>query len=168
MGTHPGRDGDDFEVAADALLESSRALLAISVRSVLNAPVELTVAQHRVLLILAEHGPLAVGQVAALLGVDQSNAGRHCQRLHQAGLVDRVRSEVDRRSIEVVINEAGAQVLAAVTAARRHDIADVLAGLTPDEVSTVARSLSAFNRAAAERQRRMSMALDPAAPGPRP
>ena len=148
MAAREARQEGGLDDAADLLITASRALLAISVRSVLNASVDLTVAQHRVLLILATHGPLAVNQVAAHLGVDQSNAGRHCQRLQRSGLVDRVRSEADRRSLEVVITEAGTRVLAEVTADRRRHISAVLEQMAPAEVDAVVQSLTAFNQAA--------------------
>ena len=38
----------------------------------------MTVAQQRVLVLLEEHSPLTVTQIAELMGVNQSNASRHC------------------------------------------------------------------------------------------
>ncbi|GAA1795833.1 hypothetical protein GCM10009795_046610 [Nocardioides hankookensis] len=145
--SHRATETDEIDGAADALLVTSRALVAISVRAVLNASIEITVAQHRVLVILSDHGALAVNQIADRLGVDQSNAGRHCQRLHRNGLVDRVRAESDRRRVEVVLTPAGRALLAEVSTARRGDIRAALTRLPPGEISAVVRSMSALNSA---------------------
>ncbi|MBZ5740777.1 MarR family winged helix-turn-helix transcriptional regulator [Nocardioides mangrovi] len=137
----------ELDGAADVLLRASKNLMAISVRSVLNASTEITVAQHRVLVILADHGVLTVNQIADHLGVDASNAGRHCQRLNGAGMVDRVRSESDRRSIEVVLTDAGRSLLHEVAATRRRDLRSAIEYLSQQELSAVLRGMTAFNRA---------------------
>ena len=49
---------------ADALLDASRALLAIAVRSVSAGMAEVTVVQHRVLVLLEARGTLSVSEVA--------------------------------------------------------------------------------------------------------
>jgi DNA-binding MarR family transcriptional regulator len=140
--------------AADTVLTSSRALLAISVRSVLAATADVTVAQHRVLVILASHGPQTVGQIAEHLGVDQSNASRHCARLDGAGMVERTRSTRDARAREVAITKAGVALLATVTASRRAQINDVLARMDPEDLRAAMQGLVAFNTAAHERDDR--------------
>ena len=56
-------------------------------RGVETAASDLTLAQHRVLLLLEEHGQLSVNDVAHLLGVNQSNASRHTTRLTELGFV---------------------------------------------------------------------------------
>jgi DNA-binding MarR family transcriptional regulator len=143
-------DESTLAKAADAVLTSSRALLAISVRSVLATTADVTVAQHRVLVVLASHGPQTVGQIAEQLGVDQSNASRHCARLDEAGMVERTRSTRDARAREVAITKAGVALLAKVTSSRRAQISDVLARMDGDDVRATMHGLAAFNNAAHE------------------
>ncbi|MDF1601939.1 MarR family transcriptional regulator [Nocardioides sp. YIM 152315] len=149
--TRSPRTREDLESdAADAVLTASRALLAVALRSVQSASVDVTVAQHRVLVILASQGPQSVGDLATHLGVDQSNASRHCTRLHRAALVDRRPSPDDGRAVEIAITRAGAAVVAEVTAARHAEITTVLSQMESADVDATVRGLTAFNAAAEE------------------
>ena len=67
---------DDVEAAASAFVEASRALMGVSLRSIATAPIALTVPQHRLLVRITADGSRRVGELAADLGVDQSNASR--------------------------------------------------------------------------------------------
>ena len=75
----------DREELVEELLTASRALVGIAIRSIAAAPVEVTVAQHRLLVLLAAHGPQSVGEIAEHLGVNPSNASRHGDRLQRWG-----------------------------------------------------------------------------------
>jgi DNA-binding MarR family transcriptional regulator len=132
---------------ADALLDASRVLLAIAIRSVSAGSAEVTVVQHRVLVLLDTHGKLSVNAVADELGVDQSNASRHCTRLSGLGLVTRSRAAHDGRAVDVVLTAAGRQQVQAVRAARRREIASVLAELPDSDVRDMTRAFELFGRA---------------------
>jgi DNA-binding MarR family transcriptional regulator len=133
---------------ADAVLEASRALLAIAVRSVAAGVAEVTVVQHRVLVLLGAQGTLSVNAVAEELGVNQSNASRHCSRLADLGLVTRTRAARDGRAVDVSLTAAGRRQVSVVRAARRRAITRVLAELPDSEVRTMTRSFELFDRAA--------------------
>ena len=141
------------ERLVETLLRASRSLVGVAIRSVQSARVELTVAQHRVLILL-EEGPLGVGEIAVELGVNPSNASRLCDRLQGLGLIERQRSEEDRRSVLVALTEAGREVVEQVRAARRAEITRVVAKL--DEhggaaaVGSVVQALEALSKAARE------------------
>src|SRR4051794_20060630 len=138
------------EQLVDALLAASRALVGISVRTVDEAPVDVTVTQHRVLLLLEARGHLSVNEVADLLGVNQSNASRHCARLETLGLVHRSRALHDGRAIEVTLTPTGQRQVEAVRSARRREIESVLGRMSlPDARATVA-ALEAFTSAVGE------------------
>src|SRR4051794_4820163 len=111
---------------ADAVLDASRALLAIAVRSVAAGPAEVTVAQHRVLVLLEAHRRLSVSGVAEELGVDQSNASRHCTRLARLGLLARTRAAHDGRAVDLELTAPGRGQVEAVRAARRREIIRIL------------------------------------------
>jgi DNA-binding MarR family transcriptional regulator len=59
--------------------------------------IDLTLAQLRTLAILAEDGPLVIGQIAQRLGVGLSTGGHLVDRLVQAGLAERAEDAGDRR-----------------------------------------------------------------------
>ncbi len=138
-------------MASDAVLVTSRFLVGIAVRSLEAGSSDVTVAQHRVLVLLEEHGPLTVNRVAELLGVNQSNASRHCLRLGELGLVDRQRSVHDARTVEVRLTQAGMHQVDAVRRARLDEIAAVLSRMSEDAVRDMVSGCSAFNGAASGR-----------------
>ena len=59
--------------------------------------IDLTIAQLRTLLILAEEGPLVIGQIAQRMGIGLSTGGHLVDRLVQAGLAERTEDTEDRR-----------------------------------------------------------------------
>jgi DNA-binding MarR family transcriptional regulator len=143
-----GMNGTERDRLVEALTASSAALVGIAVRSVAAGPADVTVAQHRVLALLDEHGAATVTTLADHLGVDQSNASRHCSRLARLGLVDRTPAAHDGRAVEVRLTRAGRQQVRAVRDARRHELERVLDGLTDPEVRDVARAFELFHHAA--------------------
>ena len=136
---------------ADALLVASRALVAIAVRSVSAGAAEVTVVQHRVLVLLDTRGPLSVTEVGAELGVDQSNASRHCSRLAHLGLATRTRSTDDARAVDVALTPAGRRHVQAVRRARRREIAQVLGRMPDDAARAAVRAFEQFDEAAESR-----------------
>jgi DNA-binding MarR family transcriptional regulator len=140
----------DETLGTDSLLASARALMAMAISTVDHGPVPVTVVQHRVLLLLEEAGSLSVNEVADRLGVNQSNASRHCSRLVSLGLVDRSPVDHDRRSVRLRLAPAGRRQVLAVRAARRRWAETVLARLTEEQADDVVRALAVFAEAAAE------------------
>ncbi len=59
--------------------------------------IDLTIAQLRTLLILAEEGPLVIGQIAQRMSIGLSTGGHLVDRLVQAGLAERTEDTEDRR-----------------------------------------------------------------------
>jgi DNA-binding MarR family transcriptional regulator len=59
--------------------------------------IDLTIAQLRTLLVLAEEGPLVIGQIAQRMGVGLSTGGHLVDRLVQANLAERAEDAEDRR-----------------------------------------------------------------------
>jgi DNA-binding MarR family transcriptional regulator len=133
---------------ADALLAATQSLMAMAIRTAGEAPVPVTPVQYRVLLLLAGAGTLSVNDVAASLGVDQSNASRHCTRLAGLGLVRRTQASHDRRAAELRLTDAGRHEVQAVREARRGWAERVLTTLTDDEARTAVRGLEVFAAAA--------------------
>src|ERR1700691_2441211 len=65
----------------DAVLGSSRALVAVAARSLANLAEDVTLPQYRFLIELASRGPQRLADLATAVGVDRSTATRMCDRL---------------------------------------------------------------------------------------
>jgi len=139
---------DRERAAADVVVDAAADLVAIAVRSVAASATGVTVAQHRVLVLLEEHGALSVTAVAGGLGVDQSNASRHCSRLVRLGLACRSRASHDGRAVEVRLTARGRTHVRAVREARRREIVRVLDRLPRPSVEAVAQAFALFHEAA--------------------
>jgi DNA-binding MarR family transcriptional regulator len=138
------------ETAVDAVLTASRALVAVSTRSLGAAAEDTTIAQYRALVVLASRGPQRMVDLAGALDVSPSTAGRMCDRLVRKGLVRRHRARADRRVVQVSITPAGRQVVDQATARRRVLLAAILAKLSAEEQLAVAAALETFAAAAGE------------------
>jgi DNA-binding MarR family transcriptional regulator len=134
---------------AEAFVTASRALVAMAVHSVSAAPVEVTVTQFRLLVLVAE-SERSIGDIAEHLGVNQSNASRHCDRLQRLGLLDRHRLEADARVVVVGLTDQGRAVVEAVMDRRHQDVRRLLGALAPHQSMALVEALEAFNRAAHE------------------
>lgn len=101
----------------------------------------------RLLIVLANHGPSSVTDLAAAIGVDQPRASRLVQAAVDAG---HVRREVDprdaRRSI-LVITDAGRAALSAMLDHRRGAIERALAEFSPAERQQFAALFTRFAEA---------------------
>lgn len=142
--------GGPVDELVEELLTASRALVGIAVHSIGAAPTDVTVAQHRLLVLLAAHGPQSVGEIAERLGVNPSNASRHCDRLQRLGLLSRRRSPDDGRVVRVEVSGPGRQLLDAVTERRRADVRRVVDRMSPEDAAVVVAALRGFNEAAQE------------------
>lgn len=140
----------DRAVLADAFVTASRALVGIAVRSIQQAPEEVTVVQHRVLVLAAAHDGLPVGAVATALAVNASNATRICDRLERLGLLERRRSKTDRRVVEVTVTGAGRELLDAVARRRLAEVERVVARMDERDVRAAVAVLGAFSATAEE------------------
>jgi DNA-binding MarR family transcriptional regulator len=135
---------------ADAFITASRALVGIAVRSINVAPVEVTLVQHRLLVLLATGGDQTVGALAEQLEINASNASRLCDRLQKLGFIARDRSSSDGRAVDVSLTAAGHDLLETVRTYRRREIQRVLGHMPRTDVDTTIKALTAFGEAAHE------------------
>jgi DNA-binding MarR family transcriptional regulator len=140
----------DREDIADAFLTVSRALVGIAIRSVNAAPVDVTLVQHRLLVLLLTGGDQTVGALAEQLEINASNASRLCDRLQKLGLIARDRSSSDGRAVDVSLTAAGRELLGTVRAHRRREIQRVLGHMPRIDVDATVKALTAFGQAAHE------------------
>ncbi len=74
--------------------------------------IDLTIAQLRTLLVLAEEGPLVIGQIAQRMGIGLSTGGHLVDRLVQAGLAKRTEDSEDRRRTLAQLTSKGEDLYA--------------------------------------------------------
>jgi len=136
------------EQLAEVLVDLSRMFTGLAIRSVSAAPVEVTVPQHRLLVLLETTGPQGVGVLAGELGVDPSNGTRLCDRMERLGLVERRRRRTDRRAVTVHLTPSGRDLLEFVSTYRRRELLAVLADIDDDDVAPMTELFARFAAAA--------------------
>jgi DNA-binding MarR family transcriptional regulator len=134
----------DVDEMTDALLEASRALVAVAARSLTEVDGDLTLAQFRALVILHRYGPLPVTTLAERIGVHQSSATRIAARLARSSLVLTGKSAQDRRLTIVRLAQGGQELVERVLAMRRRHIATVVAELPLLDVEITVAALRSF------------------------
>lgn len=101
---------NDLNCSCHRLRKAARRITQIYDRHL--AAAGLTANQHGLLTELARSGPLAMGRLSALLGMDASTLTRNLRPLAARGFVATARAR-DGRAREVRLTEAGAERLAA-------------------------------------------------------
>src|SRR6201992_1316678 len=122
----------------DAVLTASRTLVAVSTRSFGAAAEHTTIAQYRMLVVLASRGPQRMVDLAAALDVAPSTAGRMTDRLVRKALIRRHGGRADRRSVVVSLTTEGRQVVDEATARRGVLIEEILAELPARQQQAIA------------------------------
>jgi len=135
---------DEDELLTDALLDASRALVALAARSMDGLADRLTLAEFRALVVLHRTGPLPVTLLAERVGVHQSTATRIAARLGRREFVASDKSPEDRRLTVVRLTPAGQSLVEGVVARRRAEIAEVVRRLPKARVVQAHSALRAF------------------------
>lgn len=136
--------------AVDAVMLAMRVLVAVTAQSVANLDERVTLPQLRVLVVIASQGPQNLVAVANGLGVHPSNATRACDKLVEAGLLDRSDNPADRRNLVLRLTPSGEDLVETMNRARRRSIAGILAGMSERGRTRLASALSEFVEASGE------------------
>jgi DNA-binding MarR family transcriptional regulator len=144
---HGSGDPDDL---VTALLSASRALVAVSARSLAAVEDTVTLTQFRTLVVLTAHGPSRLVELAGRLGVNASTAQRSVERLVAAGLVDRRENTADRREVVIEPTAAGTRLVNQVTRRRRAAIDEIVRAMPASRRHRLVEALEAFAAAAGE------------------
>lgn len=134
----------------ETLLSAARIFGAITAEAVAKVGAGVTLPQLRVLVLASQPGRLNATGVAEALGVHLSSASRICDRLVQAGLLDRRDLPQDRRHVELTLTPAGERLLASVNEHRQEVFSRILQRMRPPEREALAAALASFVVAAAE------------------
>jgi MarR family transcriptional regulator, lower aerobic nicotinate degradation pathway regulator len=97
--------------------------------------------QTRLLGILRDRKP-TMNELAQLLGLDKSSTSGLVDRAERRGLVRRLPSQIDRRSVRVSLTVEGRALVQAVAHDFDQDIAAIVAPLDPAERATLTALLS--------------------------
>ena len=108
--------------------------------------IDLTIAQLRTLLILAEEGPLVIGHIAQRLGIGLSTGGHLVDRLVQAGLAERKEDVEDRRRTLARLTPKGEDLYARLL---NHPLQmqALIQKLDDTDLAALLQGLQALNRA---------------------
>lgn len=131
-------------------MTASRALLAVSARSLAAVDEDVTLPQYRALVVLGQRGPQRAVDLAVALAVTPPTATRMCDRLVAKALVVRDRSDDDRRTVTVSLSAAGRELVTEVTARRRTELRVLLHGMPRERRAAVVDGLRWFAEAAGE------------------
>ncbi|HZC26636.1 MAG TPA: MarR family winged helix-turn-helix transcriptional regulator [Actinopolymorphaceae bacterium] len=100
---------------------------------------------YPLLVLLAEEGPLRVGEVARWFRLDKSTVSRHLARLAAAHLIESVADPSDARSALLRVTDAGTAQLADIRRARRERMRAAVADWPEDDIEGLARLLARLN-----------------------
>jgi DNA-binding MarR family transcriptional regulator len=147
-----------LDEVVDAVLASSRALVAVSARSIAGVK-GVTLPQYRMLVVL-NGAPSNLSQLARALDVAPSTAMRMVDRLEAAGLVVRAPAD-NRRETRLELTPAGKKAVRTVTTRRRRDLRAVLERVPAEQHDQLAEAMAAFSAAADQLWPTEAAALQP-------
>ena len=96
----------------------------------------------QVLAMLEEMGSMSVSEISKRFGIAKPNITPLVDRLVNAGLVDRVRSETDRRVVNIVILEEGRSRLRQIQNALNEHVVSWQSVLSDEEFARLDRALT--------------------------
>jgi DNA-binding MarR family transcriptional regulator len=129
---------DEFHVAM-------RELRCAGTGRLMKAGVSMT--HLHVMGLLSRHGETSMSRIADLLDVSLSNATGLIDRMAERGLVERVRSDEDRRVVLVRLSERGQAQLDELEILRRDMLQKILGRLDPTQLKRLSKSLSDVHEA---------------------
>lgn len=144
---HPEEPGDEL---VDAVMTTSRTLLAVVVRSLAAVDEDVTLPQYRALVVLGQRGRMRPAELAAALAVTPPTCTRMCGRLEAKGLAVRERPADDRRAVAVSLSAAGRELVDDVSRRRRAELRSLLGGVPTERRAAVVEGLRSLADAAGE------------------
>lgn len=97
--------------------------------------------QVTLLWLVRERPGLTLRELAALEHISAPSLSGHIDRLETSGLLERVRSQEDRRRVGLRLTPAGSQLLRRVRARRTTWLVERLGELDPEQIDAVERAI---------------------------
>jgi DNA-binding MarR family transcriptional regulator len=104
--------------------------------------------QVTLLWLVRQQPSLSLRELAAQERISAPALSGHVDRLQKAGLLERVRSDEDRRRVGIALTEEGAALLRRVRARRTSWLAERLKELEPDELAAIEAAIEPLRRLA--------------------
>ncbi len=117
----------------------------VAIPAGMGATGEITVAQIRALMMIDLRGTVNLVRLAEILGVSSAAASEVVDRLVRARMVDRQRSEKDRRVVDLTLRPRGRQVLDRLTKSRTERARKLVAAVGPGDARRVIAALEVLN-----------------------
>ena len=105
---------------------------------------DLTMAQLKGLVLLAQDGPLTIGGMAGALGIGRPAASILVDRLVELGLVERTEDPIDRRRTFARLTPRAEELVARLRQGGRERMREWLNRLSDDDLAALARGLHAL------------------------
>ncbi len=134
----------------EVMVAAARVFAGITAESLARAGAGITLPQLRVLVLASTSATLNATEVATALDIHLSTSSRLCDRLVQAGLLDRRDRPDDRRQLLLTLTDEGRELLSMITEHRRTVFSRILRRLDPADSAALAQSLGSFIEAAHE------------------
>lgn len=93
---------------------------------------------------IARSGPRNAADLAKVVGLDRSGVSRHASRLEAAGLLRREADPADRRSVLLVLTDAGVVAVEEMRRRLADRVGSAVASWPPGEAEAFARGLRRF------------------------
>ena len=126
------------------------AVLRLSRRLRQQTAGDITASQLSALAVLAKHGGLSLGELAAIERIAPPSMTRIAARLEEQGLLERKVDAVDRRVARVAVSPAGEALLAENRTRRDAFLAARLQDLTSEDRVVLAKAIPLLERLASE------------------
>lgn len=101
-----------------------------------------SIAETRILFEMNIHGTCIQSDIVKTLHIDKSYLSRIIQRFCKKGLVEKVKSDTDKRAIKITLTEAGKLEAKRLIALTNSNIQSQLADLSCDECDKLCKSLN--------------------------
>jgi len=109
---------------------------------------DLSIAQMHLMMVLREHGPATVGQLAETLGISPPSVSSALDRLEEHGLAIRRRDREDRRVVHAALSSRGRAAAEEACGFKRQKVRHLLEQFDTGELEALLTVLTAVQRAA--------------------
>lgn len=107
----------------------------------LIAPLQLDLYSSRIIVAIAEKGPMKVGELVELMALPQSTMSHQLKRLERDEYVLRTRSDADNRTVVITLTQKGQDVAEINNQLSDIILAHVSKELSPDEIKLLTELL---------------------------
>lgn len=107
----------------------------------------LSLVHLNLLMLLRFNGPLTMSRLAELLDVSVASATGIVDRVEKKGVIERRRSDEDRRVVQVYVTEKGEQVFTQMQAERQANMMKMISNITDSDLRALLQGLRAVREA---------------------